>query len=735
MLEFFLEILFLIIVISIIWEIVKPVILAILGLVLIVGIIFLCIKFWKVALGIIIVIAGICFICELIGKGHAVIKKHKDILKERKNSIIKLFDEITKKGKIIYENRKWVKNCRKDYVYTIEAIDSILSKTIWQIESADTNNEKHKFKGNNIPYGRANVFLGYFKAGVELNEVYYYSCWPSKIEEEVREYGILIARSGIYISMQKNKEKEYLVENYHIPFAGLKSVAILGRKLVCTVINMKTMGDEKFEINVPDNIQELASITYICNTVINTEINHFLLNVQVKYFENEIERTEFIKNQNKIKGTVPYLSIQKLAGEFKNYMNGRQGGGYAAEYANNIIDRLKLKKVINAGQILGSNGRQKKNGADRIVNGVEVQTKYYKTGAQSVDAAFENGVPKYIRSDGSGKMMQIEVPREQYQEAVERMQQKINKGELKVSGKESAKDYVRKGNVTYRQAQNIACAGNIDSLKIDALGGIQCTLPGATMSMITTFVQTKWMTDDNNYAACEAIKSGIKVGITGTGSYVTIMQLKRAQIAQFDKAANFIAKSQFAKTKIGTKLDLNKVSSAKLISISVICIVKGGPDVYRAIRGKISLQQLIKNSTVEVAGMGGYVIGSLIPYIPDELGGIVIGGIARFVVKNRMDCIIEDDAVKMYRILKEEYLEVVGQFELKGEELKFLAENTICSKKLTKILRNMYASGEYQAYARYAVMEEVIIQILAKRKRILADDFYEGISSVINQIS
>lgn len=711
----------------------------ILGIIITAGIIFLCIKFWKIAIVIIAAIVAIYFVYKIVSKGKAIFEKHMESMRVRRETIKRKKNEAQiarsrKKDerKRVYENYKWLRETNKNY--TLDAIDSILYRTVENIEKNDLNDKEHKFGKYNIPYGRVNAFLGYFRESTEENEIYYYSCWPSKVEDEVREYGILIARSGIYISVQKQKENGYLVNDYHIPFAGLMSVDALDRKLICKILDRSTMLDEKIEVNIPDNIQNATAIRTLCNIVIDTQISHFMLRVATSYFENETENTVFKEKQSKMQEGVPYSRVRRSTNEFKNYMNGRQGGGYAAEYANNIIDRLKGKKVINAGQILDANGRQKKNGADRIVNGVEVQTKYYKTGAQSVEAAFENGVPKYIRSDGSGKMMQIEVPKDQYQEALERMQQKINKGELKVGAKESAKDYVRKGNVTYRQAQNIACAGNIDSLKIDALGGIQSTIPGATISMIVVFIQEVWMTDDIEMAAWEAIKSGIKVGAKGTGTYIVIMQLKRAQIPQFDKAANYIAKSKLANTSIGKTLKINKVSSTQLISLSVISIVEWGPDVYRTIRGQISLQQLMKNSTIKAIDMGGYALGSLIPGIPDEVGGLVVGTVAHFIVKRRVDQIVEDDAVKMYRILKEEYLETVGLFEFNKDEMEFITKNTICNKKLEKILRNMYASGEPQTYARYAIMDEIIIQVLSKREKMTAKNFYDGISDVIKEV-
>ena len=64
-----------------------------------------------------------------------------------------------------------------------------------------------------------------------------------------------------------------------------------------------------------------------------------------------------------------------------------------------------------------------KNDADRIVNGVEIQTKYYASPENSVNATFENGQYRY-----SG--MKLEVPKDQYDKAVQIMRECISNGKV-----------------------------------------------------------------------------------------------------------------------------------------------------------------------------------------------------------------------------------------------------------------------------------------------------------------
>lgn len=69
--------------------------------------------------------------------------------------------------------------------------------------------------------------------------------------------------------------------------------------------------------------------------------------------------------------------------QYTKYRN-RQRHVWAAEDANAMADRLKGKRVDQVGRDNSANG------ADRIVNGVKIQTKYCKTASESVGAAFNN---------------------------------------------------------------------------------------------------------------------------------------------------------------------------------------------------------------------------------------------------------------------------------------------------------------------------------------------------------
>lgn len=107
----------------------------------------------------------------------------------------------------------------------------------------------------------------------------------------------------------------------------------------------------------------------------------------------------------------------------KMFASGGQGHGFAAERGNHIVDRVRLKNA----RFLGDNNAR--NGADRLVSGTEIQTKYCSTAARSVGAAFDgqNGQYRYMGNHGP---MQLEVPRDQYAGAVETMKNKIREGKV-----------------------------------------------------------------------------------------------------------------------------------------------------------------------------------------------------------------------------------------------------------------------------------------------------------------
>ena len=451
---------------------------------------------------------------------------------------------------------------------------------------------------------------------------------------------------------------------------------------------------------------------------------------------------------------------QKFSNEYreiKNYMNGNRGNGSAAEYSNNTIDKLRGKQVINAAQKLDENGRQVKYGADRIVNGEEIQTKYYKTASESIGAAFKNKQAIYIRkNDSSGKMMAIEVPRDQYNEAVKIMQRRIDSGQVpNVEAGEDAKDYVKKGYFTYAQSFNICKAGTIESLTIDAIDGAICSSMAGGISAAIAFSIAIWNGKNIKDAAKAGINTGVKVLGKGTFIFTLTMQLSREQFANpfireytkdgiykglaginnplfkvSENIAEGIRKSAIAKTSIGESMGLPSVTGKAVIGNTITAVVIFGPDICRALRGRISTKQLFKNSAIGASGIAGSILGQTLIPIP-VLGGIVGGAVGGFVAKNILDTFIEDDAKTMFQILKEEFLDVVMMSNLTKEEFDEVSNMTICSGNISSMLKEMYASKDYRRFAREEMINVAVINVITKRNKVTNDMINKGYEQLL----
>lgn len=117
-----------------------------------------------------------------------------------------------------------------------------------------------------------------------------------------------------------------------------------------------------------------------------------------------------------------YSTVNKLYDEEK--FHARQGHGFAAERANNLFDKL----TGHDAHIVGDDNQ--KNGADRILDGNYIQSKYCGTGSRCINECFENNGHGNFRYMHKGKPMQIEVPSDKYEAAIEAMKVKIERGQV-----------------------------------------------------------------------------------------------------------------------------------------------------------------------------------------------------------------------------------------------------------------------------------------------------------------
>lgn len=409
-----------------------------------------------------------------------------------------------------------------------------------------------------------------------------------------------------------------------------------------------------------------------------------------------------------------------------------QGHGFAAEQANNLYDILTGKDA----KIVG--GDNAKDGPDRMVNGVNIQTKYCHDAASSVQAAFENGQYRYVNADGSP--MQLEVPTDQYEKAVELMAKRIERGEVPgVTDPEQAKEIVRKGKFTYQQAVNITKFGTIESIAFDAVNGaIICTSAfGITAAL--TFAQHCWQGDPMDVAVEEAAYSGLQVGGAAFANSVITAQLMRTDLPKLlqgptdvivdllgPKVSAILANALRDGANIygaAAMKSLSKLLRCNFVTSTVMTFVLSASDIRNAFRGRISVKQLIKNIITVGGGIAGGIVGAaaagqailglatggastLVSGAVAAVGGMAGGMAGSSGAHALVGQFVEDDAVEMTRLIEDAFCQQVQDYLLNQDELE-IALDELNLKLTGEKLLDMYASPNHKAYAEQFVKEIV----------------------------
>ena len=455
-----------------------------------------------------------------------------------------------------------------------------------------------------------------------------------------------------------------------------------------------------------------------------------------------MEKTEFLPNvqtEEKKENTAPVQSgavnADMNAAAQQTQMDkfqAAQGHGFAAEQANNLYDILTGKDA----KIVG--GDNAKDGPDRMVNGVNIQTKYCHDAASSVQAAFENGQYRYVNADGSP--MQLEVPADQYEKAVELMAKRIERGEVPgVTDPEQAKEIVRKGKFTYQQAVNITKFGTIESIAFDAVNGaIICTSAfGITAAL--TFAQHCWQGDPMDVAVEEAAYSGLQVGGAAFANSVITAQLMRTDLPKLlqgptdvivdllgPKVSAILANALRDGANIygaAAMKSLSKLLRCNFVTSTVMTFVLSASDIRNAFRGRISVKQLIKNIITVGGGIAGGIVGAaaagqailglatggastLVSGAVAAVGGMAGGMAGSSGAHALVGQFVEDDAVEMTRLIEDAFCQQAQDYLLNQDELE-IALDELNLKLTGEKLLDMYASPDHEAYAEQFVKEIV----------------------------
>ncbi|MFQ3905242.1 hypothetical protein ABLV94_05665 [Staphylococcus sp. Mo2-7] len=344
--------------------------------------------------------------------------------------------------------------------------------------------------GENIPINRTE----YFNMGTENNisdDVYpvIYNARPLKNEMKFMEYGYLVNTNEIVINNQiRNKNKEdkkdkYVNEKINISFQDLYKQIRIGHLSILLYYKKKPLVIR----SLPSNLALI--IDYTINSGWSKAVNDVLSEKafvdetkeqdisQIEDIEKIFEqKTKELKNETLINNSInsQFASISpgvmddlnksqinarfsetnyKVNNEFTGDKVKAKGHGVAGEHVGNALDKMKLRNAKGLGH------DNSKNGADRIVNGKLIQTKYCKSAKDSINSVFHTidnrQTAKYTYNSKSKKtMMIIEVPKDQYNEALREIARKINgKAVPNETDPRNAHKYVKKGTLTYNQSQ------------------------------------------------------------------------------------------------------------------------------------------------------------------------------------------------------------------------------------------------------------------------------------------
>ena len=396
-----------------------------------------------------------------------------------------------------------------------------------------------------------------------------------------------------------------------------------------------------------------------------------------------------------------------------NRFAGHRGHGFAAEQTNDLLDSMKGKDAV----ILGDDNV--KNGPDRMVDGALIQSKYCQSARETVEAAFHQGEYRYL--DANGHPMQLEVPSDQYEEAVEIMRRRIAKGKVPgTTNPDDAEKIVRKGNIDYQTACNIAKAGTIDSLLFDAAHGTVIAANAFGISATIVFAKALWDGQSLDKAVDMAMCAGLQAGGIAFATSIITAQLTRTGLNQMmlgpaveivKALPSSVRQPMVQAVREGALAygsaagsNLAKLVRSNIIANIAVVLVLSADDITQFFRGRVSAKQLFKNIMTIASGVGGgaaagAVAGAFIPLPGASFVGSMIGAaVATKGASALLNYFIEDDAVALLDIINQRLVPLVQEYLLSEEELEIVIED-LKQELIREKLLQMYASDDREKFA------------------------------------
>lgn len=470
-----------------------------------------------------------------------------------------------------------------------------------------------------------------------------------------------------------------------------------------------------------------------------------------QFQEHIIEKRHFQRMKITIEIVCPNSANLSPYGVATNYaahtmadhqvLNSHQGHGYAAERLNHQHDLSlgKDAKIIGGGNL--------KNGADRLVDGIPMQTKYCQTAEATFSSLFENKSYRYYNKNGNA--MICEVPKGQGPEVIQLMKKAIAEGKVAgVTDPDKAHELVKEGHFTYAQAANMALPLKWESLKYDFRTGVVSCSFAAGMSAAVTLVWCLLEGAEPGDALVSAFKAGAEIFGVTIISHIAIQQLGRTALSEMlNRPAALItvkmmpqSPRNFLAAGIGPGNSVNNATTTVLkavkghiIATGVTTAVLSIKDSIRLCNGEISGIQFVKNVTVTAGAVGGGAGGAWAgrslaaafgfagPWgllIGAILGGMAGSAAGSTTAKYIVDQIADDDVVKLKKIFIDQLKKVVTGFMLTNSEIKDHLHPLLQKQDWNKIYYKMHASKNWDNFAQ-KWCEDVCGPIIFKRKLVL----------------
>ena len=419
--------------------------------------------------------------------------------------------------------------------------------------------------------------------------------------------------------------------------------------------------------------------------------------------------------------------IRRLLQEYK--FRTATGHGFAAESANNLSDKLRLKRA----NIVGWNNA--KNGPDRKIIGrkgtIWIQDKFYKSASESIEACFDkDGSFRYYKD---GKPMQIEVPKDQYAKAVEKMREKIRQGKVKgIKDPAKAEELVRSSRYTYKQVKNITRALKWDSIKYDIKNGVISGVGVFGISTLFSFAVSMMQGDDYSTALKDSVMDGIKTGGVIFASDVIAGQIVKSNVGRsLEKAlipkietlakkfgsgfvkslAKITAKNAESMTTKRAVQTVARMLGNHIVVQAVLFVALSVPTIIDLFKGRISTAEFLKILAVELTTLAGATAGAaggaaVGGAIAGEIGrglgavlGMIAGGFAVNVASEKVaSWLYKSDAEEMYDIIQKEFTQLCDDYMINQEEADEITSSL--QKKLEEgTLKDMFESENREQFA------------------------------------